>query len=39
MHPANYEIEFDGSGLKSGVYFYVIETSGKRLSKKMLRIK
>jgi hypothetical protein len=39
MQPGNYEIAFDGSNLTSGVYFYVLETSGKRLSKKMLLVK
>lgn len=35
----NYEIEFDGSDFTSGVYFYVLQVSGMRLSKKMLLIK
>ncbi|MCZ7603811.1 MAG: T9SS type A sorting domain-containing protein [Melioribacteraceae bacterium] len=39
MQPGSYEIEFDGSNLTSGVYFYVLETGGKTLSKKMVLIK
>lgn len=39
MQPGSYEVEFDGSNLTSGVYFYVLETGGKRLSKKMLFVK
>lgn len=39
MQPGSYEVEFDGSNLTSGVYFYVLETGGKRLSKKMLLVK
>ena len=34
-----YEVEFDGSELSSGIYFYVLNTEGKRLSKKMCLIK
>jgi hypothetical protein len=34
-----YEAEFDGSNLTSGIYFYVLETGGMRLSKKMMLIK
>jgi outer membrane protein assembly factor BamB len=39
MQPGSYEVEFDESNLTSGVYFYVLETGGKRLSKKMLLVK
>ncbi|MCZ7603812.1 MAG: T9SS type A sorting domain-containing protein [Melioribacteraceae bacterium] len=39
MQPGSYEVQFDGSNLTSGVYFYVLETSGKRLTKKMLLVK
>ncbi len=39
MQPGSYEVVFDGSNLTSGVYFYVLETGGKRLSKKMLLVK
>jgi len=35
----NYEIKFDGSTLSSGVYFYVLRTGNKMLSKKMCLIK
>lgn len=39
LQPGNYEVEFDGSDLTSGIYFYVLESGGKRLSKKMLLLK
>lgn len=39
MQPGSYEVEFDGNNLTSGVYFYVLETGGKRLSRKMVLLK
>ena len=32
-------VEFDGSNISSGVYFYVLETGANRLSEKMLLLK
>lgn len=34
-----YEVNFNGSNLSSGIYFYTIETSGFRDSRKMLLVK
>jgi hypothetical protein len=39
MQLGSYEVEFNGSNLTSGVYFYVLETGGNRLTKKMLLVK
>lgn len=39
LQPGEYEIEFDGSTLTSGVYFYVLETGTERLRKKMILLK
>lgn len=39
LSPGNYEVTFDGSELTSGVYFYVLESGGNRLSRKMLLLK
>ena len=35
----NYAVEFDGSGLASGVYFYQLEVNGFISSKRMLLLK
>ncbi len=35
----NYEIVFDGKGLASGVYIYVLKNNEKIISKKKLLIK
>ena len=35
----NYEVEFDGSGLTSGVYFYQLKTEGFVETKKMILMK
>jgi photosystem II stability/assembly factor-like uncharacterized protein len=35
----NYEVEFDGSNLSSGIYFYVLNAGGQSFSKKMCLIK
>ena len=35
----NYEVKFDGSGLNSGVYFYVLQSGINKISKKMLLLK
>lgn len=39
MLPGKYEIEFDGSELTSGIYFYVLEIGAERLRKKMVLLK
>ena len=38
-HPGTYEIEFDGSGLPSGMYLYSLSVNGKSQTKKMLLLK
>jgi hypothetical protein len=35
----SYEVEFDGSNLTSGIYFYVLQASENRFIKKMCLIK
>jgi len=35
----NYSINFDGSGLSSGIYFYQIQTDGFQQTRKMLLVK
>jgi len=37
--PGNYDVEFDGSDLPSGVYFYKLEASSYVVSKRMILIK
>ena len=38
--PGNYEVEFDGKDLTSGIYFYQIQAPGNYIeTKKMLMIK
>lgn len=39
QQPGNYEAEFDGSELSSGVYFYKIQIGEKKLSRKMILMK
>lgn len=36
LNPGNYEIEFDGTGLPSGVYFYTLESGNLFETKKMI---
>ncbi len=38
-HAGNYEVEFDGTDLSSGIYFYSLLTSDQNITKKMLLIK
>ena len=35
----NYIVQFDGSNINSGIYFYTLETDGFKTTKKMLLIK
>jgi spore germination protein YaaH len=35
----NYEVEFDGSKISSGIYFYMLKAGGNRFTKKMCLIK
>ncbi len=35
----NYEVEFNGSNLSSGIYFYRLETSDFVMTKKMILLK
>lgn len=37
--PGEYKIEFDGTNLSSGIYFYVIKTGSVALAKKMILLK
>jgi len=39
LNAGRYSVEFDGSSLNSGVYYYTIETDGMTLSKRMLLMK
>ncbi len=38
LNPGSHEIEFDGTKLPTGVYFYRLETEGIRETKKILLI-
>ncbi|HRI85404.1 MAG TPA: T9SS type A sorting domain-containing protein [Ignavibacteria bacterium] len=35
----NYSVEFDGSGLSSGVYFYKMTSDGYSFTRKMMQVK
>jgi len=35
----NYEVEFDGSGLNSGIYFYTFRAGEYTVTKKMILMK
>ena len=37
--PGTYQVEFDGSGLTSGVYFYRLVTDGFEGTKRMILLK
>lgn len=39
QQPGTYSLEFDGSGLSSGIYFYRLKTSGQMITKKMMLLK
>ena len=39
LNPGNYKVEFDGSGLTSGVYFYRIEAGEFVDTKRMILVK
>ncbi|MBP9096678.1 MAG: T9SS type A sorting domain-containing protein, partial [Ignavibacteria bacterium] len=38
-NPGTYSVKFDASSLSSGLYYYVMETEGTILSKKMVLVK
>ncbi len=37
--PGDYEVNFDGSNLSSGIYLYVLEAGGSTISRKMVLLK
>jgi len=39
LQPGDYEVEFNGVGLSSGIYYYVLQTDSKTISKKMILMK
>jgi hypothetical protein len=39
LKPGTYEVDFDGSDLPSGIYFYILKTSRFMETKKMLLVK
>lgn len=39
MNPGNYDINFDGTGLASGIYFYSLSTGNKTITRRMALIK
>ncbi len=39
LNPGNYKINFNGAGLTSGVYFYILNTGGYVQTKKMMLLK
>ncbi len=39
MNPGRYKVDFDGSGLASGIYFYKIEADGFTVTKSMILLK
>ncbi len=39
LEPGTYEIEFDGSNLPSGMYFYKLQSAGRSITKKLMLLK
>ena len=39
MNAGNYIVNFDGSDLSSGIYYYSLESNGKKLTREMLLMK
>ena len=38
-NPGSYSVQFDGSKLSSGIYFYILNTDNFKSTKKMLLVK
>jgi len=38
-NPGNYVVRFDGSSLSSGIYYYSLESNGKKITREMLLMK
>jgi hypothetical protein len=38
-NPGSYSVKFDASSLSSGIYYYVMETGGNIMTKKMVLVK
>jgi hypothetical protein len=39
LNPGTYEVNFDGNGLSTGIYFYTLTSGSFKETKKMLMIK